>query len=49
MGRQNERTGSLRCGHLGGLFCLPLGDKWENPRNKKGITCPLQVPYTKTQ
>ena len=24
MGLQNERTGPLRCGHLGGLF-LPLG------------------------
>ena len=22
MGRQNERTGPLRCGHLRGLFCL---------------------------
>ena len=31
MGRQNERTGSLRCGHLGDLFlvaasqCLRVG------------------------
>ena len=29
------------------FFARSVGDKWENPRNDRGVTYPLQVPYTK--
>ena len=32
MGRQNERTGPLGCGHLGGLFLLiPIAQENQEP------------------
>ena len=45
MGRQNERTGPLRCGHLGGLFLSVgrghLGDLAATGDYRKSPTTPL--------
>ena len=43
MGRQNERTGPLRCGHLGGLFlCLVLHVWILHPFDAQtSLKCPL--------
>ena len=52
MGKVNGSSNRGDCPPEGGntsgvFFYPPVGDWWENPRNEKGVTYPLQIPYTK--